>query len=174
MQRRRVVVRSSDSSHDPHDTGDKLTADRIRAWSRRWGGKQSVMLADFALRRHGGAHGTTRGAESTRSCCRRDDAGEDVGRGRGQHSPFTEAVLQVSRTKKWEGSVIELYLLVKQISDRVKIGRLPGDEEETSFFRLQTLALSSPGFAVAAAAASRGRLRVDPLFVHLFLFNAGF
>ena len=60
----------SDSSHDPHDTGDKLTADRIRAWSRRWGGKQFVMLADFCLEETWCAH-CTEERRALGSCCRR-------------------------------------------------------------------------------------------------------
>ena len=45
-----------------------------------------------------------------------------------QHSPFTKAILQVSREKQWNGSIIDMYLRTKQLANRVKIGRLPGDE----------------------------------------------
>lgn len=118
----------ADSSHDPHDTSDKLTSDRIRAWSRRWDGKEFVMLADFC---YGGdmvvPTTRTRGAERTRIVISAGMMREKTLDGDG-HSPFTDSILQVSRENTWNGSIIDMYLRAKQLASRVKIGRLPGDE----------------------------------------------
>ena len=86
------------------------------------------MFADFC---YGGdmvvPTARTRGAESTRIVLSAGMMREKTLDGDG-HSPFTKAILEVSRDTQWKGSIIELYLRAKQVANRVKIGRLPGDE----------------------------------------------
>ena len=118
----------SDSSYNPHDTSDKITSDQLRAWSRRWDGKEFVMFADFC---YGGdmvvPTARTRGAERTRIVLSAGMMREKTLDG-DEHSPFTRAILQVSKNTQWKGSVIDLYVRVRILARHTKIGRLPGDE----------------------------------------------
>jgi hypothetical protein len=125
---------------DPNDTSDKISADFVQSWSIRWGGKQALVVADccfggnFVLPPQIKMRGY-RDAQRERvriiiSASTMDELVPDRQQGE-SNSPLTKCVLRVLKSKKWSGSVLDLFVSVRKMAPdgcTPKIGRLPGDQ----------------------------------------------
>ena len=86
------------------------------------------------------------------------------------HCPLQKLYYEVSRDTQWKGSIIELYLRAKTGRERVKIGRLPGDEGG-DIFSLDASPLS-PKLHRRRRSSPCGRCACcQPLGIHFPLFD---
>ena len=125
-----------DANDNPEDLSDKITADFLKAWSRSWGGKHLLLLADccfggnFVMPSHSKMRGGG-GKERVRMCISGSTVGElipDRAEGSTTHSDLTHALLKSTKRRQWNGSVLDMFVHIRRTAVNVKIGRLPGDE----------------------------------------------
>ncbi|MBC83339.1 MAG: hypothetical protein CL454_00595 [Acidimicrobiaceae bacterium] len=130
----------ADACADPNDTSDKISADFIQSWSMRWNGKQALIVADccfggnFVLppqvKMRGYRDSQKERVRMILSASTMDELVPD--RQQGEHnSPLTRSMLRVLGNKRWNGSVLDLFVSIRKMTPEgctPKMARLSGDQ----------------------------------------------